>query len=54
MLIREHAFEHEDFLATVMYVFIKAGTGGVTHDAGRARNFITDTVQHAPVHAGLG
>jgi len=36
----------------VMHMFIKAGTGGVTHDAGRARDFITDAVEHAPVNAG--
>lgn len=46
VLIREHAVEHEDLLAAVMHVFIKAGTGGVTHDAGGARDLITDPVEH--------
>ena len=54
VFIREHAIEHEDFLAAVMHMFIKAGAGGVTHDAGGARDFITDPVEHAPVDAGQG
>jgi hypothetical protein len=37
-----------------MAVCIKARTGGITHDAGRARDLVTDAVEHATGDAGQG
>ena len=52
MLVLENAVQDQELLAAAMGVGREVAVRRIAHDRGRARHFIADAVQHAPVDSG--
>ena len=52
MLVLEYAVEHQKFLSAAMGVAGEATVRRIAHNGCRARHFVANPVEHAPVDTG--